>query len=74
MTKHLVRKDGSGIYVDVGGWKTRPIQGPRFGTTAVEGQKVTASHSGGPWARVNGEDWEIERPSDATIRILNKYA
>jgi len=74
MAKHLVRKDEDGLYVNVGGWKARPAEDETTGPTgAVEGDKVTASHSAGPLARVNGEYWWIERESDATIRIIEKY-
>jgi len=82
MSKTLIREDADGLYANVGGWLVRPPRnriglGPRAipaGTKHEVGDHVQASHSGGPLARVGGEQWWIERESDATIAAREKYA
>lgn len=76
MAQVLIREDEDGLYANVGGWKVRPFVGSTNkrlpNTTLKAGDHATASHSGGPWARVGGIHWWIERESDATIATRKK--
>ena len=75
MTKHVIREDALGIYVQGGGYVSRPAPngiGHKGKPTAYKaGDEVSFSHSGGPATRVGGELWWIVDESDPARRAYD---
>lgn len=75
MTKHLIREDELGLYVQGGGYVSRPetetLGHPSTVSRHKAGDKVNFSHSGGPATSVGGEMWWIVSETDPRLREYN---